>query len=350
MDTGEKLINWYLNNHRSLPWRETKNPYKIWLSEIILQQTRIEQGLDYYLNFVNTFPNVGKLANASEDQVLKMWQGLGYYSRARNLHFTAKHVENNLNGRFPDNYTDLIKLKGIGPYTAAAISSFAFNEPRAVVDGNVVRVLSRVYDEATPANSSAGKKIFQELADKTLHEAKPGLYNQAIMELGSQVCKPSSPKCNECPWNDRCLSLKRKNWTDRPVKIKSKPPKERIIDYVVLETNNELIFRKRTQNDIWKGLHDFDSIENVNEPSPSYLKTEILKKHPHLSISEQSIAPEREYSHILSHQKIQARFWRWKTDGEINENSIYLKVQKDEMDRVAVPRLVHKYLEDTFSI
>jgi len=350
MDRGEQLINWYINNHRSLPWRETKNPYKIWLSEIILQQTRIDQGLSYYMKFINTYPQVGNLANATEDEVLKLWQGLGYYSRARNLHATAKYIANDLNGTFPDNYNDLVKLKGVGPYTAAAISSFSFNEARAVVDGNVIRVLSRIYDEGTPANTSKGKKIFQELADKTIHLEKPGLYNQAIMELGSQICKPSSPRCSECPWSDHCLSLKNGNWSERPVKIKSKPPRKRLIDYVVLETNNELIFRKRTENDIWKGLHDFDSVENVKEPSPGYLKSEILKMHPELSISSQSIAPEREYSHILSHQKIQARFWRWQTGGEINQNSIYLKVLKEDIDRIAVPRLVHKYLEDVFSI
>ena len=350
MDRGEKLIRWYQNNHRALPWRETQDPYKIWLSEIILQQTRIEQGTDYYLKFVNTYPNVGRLAEASEDEVLKLWQGLGYYSRARNLHSTAKHIAHELDGKFPTTYEKIIKLKGIGPYTAAAISSFAFNEPRAVVDGNVIRVLSRIYDEGTPANTSSGKRVFQELADQTLCRDKPGIYNQAIMELGSQICKPSSPKCSECPWSYNCLALKKSNWKDRPVKLKSKPPKKRIIDYVVLETKECLIFRKRTGNDIWKGLHDFDSIENLEEPSAEYLKNEIIKKHPEISISRQSLAPEREYSHILSHQKIKARFWRWKTNGEINQNSIYLKVLKEDIDTVAVPRLVHKYLEDIFSI
>jgi len=350
MDRGEKLIKWYLENHRKLPWRETQDPYKIWLSEIILQQTRIEQGLDYYMKFVQTYPNVGRLANASEDEVLKLWQGLGYYSRARNLHATAKHIAYQLNGEFPSTYAEIIKLKGIGPYTAAAISSFAFKEQRAVVDGNVIRVLSRIYDESTPANSSAGKRVFQELADQSLHRNKPGIYNQAIMELGSQICKPTSPKCSECPWSDHCLALKKGNWNERPVKLKSKPAKKRIIDYVVLETKDSLIFRKRTANDIWKGLHDFDSIENIEEPSSDYLKSEILKKHPEISISRQSLAPEREYSHILSHQKIKARFWRWKTNGEINQNSIDLKVLKEEIDNVAVPRLVHKYLEDIFSI
>lgn len=350
MDRGAELIKWYLDNHRTLPWRETKDPYKIWLSEVILQQTRIEQGMDYYLKFSSTYPHIGSLAAASEDEILKLWQGLGYYSRARNLHTTAKFVAHELNGVFPTTYDEIIKLKGIGPYTAAAISSFAFNEPRAVVDGNVIRVLSRIYDESTPANTSKGKRIFQKLADQTLDQKNPGLYNQAIMELGSQICKPSSPRCMECPWNDHCLARKKGNWHERPVKLKSKPPKRRIIDYVVLETRDALIFKKRTGNDIWKGLHDFDSVENVEEPSPEYLRTEILKKHPDISISNQSASPEKYYSHVLSHQKIEARFWRWKTDGQINQKSIYLKVQKDEIDRIAVPRLVHKYLEDIFSI
>ena len=350
MDSGEKLINWYLKNHRDLPWRNTANPYKIWLSEIILQQTRIDQGLDYYLKFIDRYPKVEMLAAASEDEVLKLWQGLGYYSRARNLHFTAKYISEKLQGVFPNNYDELIKLKGIGPYTAAAIASFAFGEPRAVVDGNVIRVLSRFFDEDTPANTSAGKKVFQDLANGALLKKDPGTYNQAIMELGAMICKPINPLCDQCPWRSQCLSFQNRTWEARPVKIKSKPPRKRIMNYVVLETENELVFRKRTENDIWKGLHDFDSVENLEEPTPKYLRDQIQQKHPEITISHQPIAPEKEYSHILSHQKIQARFWRWKTNGAINQKSIYLKVAKEDIASVAVPRLVQKYLEDIYSI
>ena len=350
MDRGEQLINWYLNNYRKLPWRETKDPYKIWLSEIILQQTRVEQGKAYYDSFVDRYPSVQDLANASQDEVLKLWQGLGYYSRARNLHTTAQHIAHNLKGKFPNTYNELIKLKGVGPYTAAAIASFAFGEKKAVLDGNVLRVLSRIFDEGTPINSSKGKTIFQRLADESLYNADPGNYNQAIMELGAMVCKPTNPNCENCPWVNSCLSFANTNWDERPIKIKSKPPRKRKIDYLVLETEAEVIFKKRIGEDIWKGLHDFDMVEGLEEPQPEYLKEQILQNHPEIVLEKVASSPEKEYTHLLSHQKIEARFWRWKAGGQINENSIYLRVPKDNLNSIAVPRLVHKYLEDTFSI
>ncbi len=267
----ERLIYWYLQNGRELPWRNTRNPYHIWLLEIILQQTQVIQGIAYYLKFVEAFPFVKNLAEASEDNVLKMWQGLGYYSRARNLHATAQHITYKLNGAFPNTYAEILKLKGVGPYTAAAISSFAFKLPYAVVDGNVSRVLSRVFNIETPINSSKGKKLFQEVADSCLSQSQPDIYNQAIMELGAMVCKPTNPDCQNCPLAYKCESRIENTIAERPVKIKAKKAVLRYIDYAVLENDDELIFKKRSGKDIWQGLHDFVVVEGLEEPSADYI-------------------------------------------------------------------------------
>ncbi len=341
------MIFWYLENGRDLPWRNTKNPYYIWLSEIILQQTRVDQGMAYYLKFVENFPNVKVLSNASEDLVLKLWQGLGYYSRARNLHATAKYIAEDLNGVFPNTFRDILKLKGVGPYTAAAISSFAYGLPHAVVDGNVSRVLSRVFDIATPINSTAGKKEFQQIADEFLNEDKPDIHNQAIMELGALVCKPTNPDCKNCPLQFQCLSLERKTISERPVKLKSKKARIRHIDYAVLESDTQLIFKKRDMKDIWQGLHDFTSVEGLKEPAEKYVTSHLEENFPELKILSRPLAPEKEYTHLLSHQRIKARFWRYKIAGVLNDNSVYFSVAKQGVESIAVPRLIHKYLEDT---
>ena len=214
------ITNWYRQNKRDLPWRLTTDPYKIWLSEIILQQTRVDQGLSYYLKFVKEFPTIQALANASEQQVLALWQGLGYYSRARNLHFTAKTISNELNGKFPNSFTSLKKLKGIGDYTAAAIASFSYNEITPVVDGNVYRVLSRVFNIATPIDSSQGKKLFYELAGELISKENPGEFNQSIMEFGALWCKPQNPKCEDCPLQENCLAFENDTVKLLPVKDK----------------------------------------------------------------------------------------------------------------------------------
>ena len=203
------ILKWYADNHRILPWRQTSDPYKIWLAEIILQQTRVTQGLPYYLNFIKKFPSVIKLANASEKEILLEWQGLGYYSRARNLHFSAKYIVNELNGKFPNTYLDLLKLKGVGDYTASAIASICFNEPTAVVDGNVYRVLSRFFGIETPINSSKGIKEFKKLAQRLLPPSNVGDYNQGLMEFGAKQCKPQSPDCLTCPLSDACVALQK---------------------------------------------------------------------------------------------------------------------------------------------
>lgn len=346
MDVDERLISWYLAEKRNLPWRNTQDPYKIWLSEIILQQTRVEQGLSYYEKFVDAYPTIGLLASARDSDIMKIWQGLGYYSRARNLLETARYVHENLDGEFPKTYTDIIKLKGIGPYTAAAISSFAFKLPHAVVDGNVSRVLSRLFDINLPINSTEGKKTIQSLADECLSRKQPDTYNQAIMELGAMVCKPKKPDCNLCPLEHQCLARKNGTVSDRPIKIKAKKARVRHMDYAVLESSEHIIFRKREKKDIWQGLCDFAAVEEINEPGEAYVRDFIGKEFPGLSINQIPLAPEKEYTHILSHQKIKARFWRYGVDGVVGENSLYLSIPKADIEQIAVPRLVHKYLED----
>ncbi|MCA1763687.1 MAG: A/G-specific adenine glycosylase [Cryomorphaceae bacterium] len=346
MEIDERLIYWYLREGRDLPWRNTRDPYKIWLSEIILQQTRVEQGMSYYETFINTYPTIGLLADAKDDKIMKIWQGLGYYSRARNLLETARYIQNELDGIFPQNYAEIIKLKGVGPYTAAAISSFAFRLPHAVVDGNVSRVLSRVFDVEHAINSSEGKKVIQALADECISKKEPDTYNQAIMELGAMVCKPKNPECHRCPLKSKCLALKNGTVKNRPIKIKGKKARVRHMDYAVLETADHVIFRKREEKDIWQGLHDFAAVEEVNEPQESYMRSFIGREFPDLRIVQIPAAPEKQYTHILSHQKIKARFWRYSVDGFIGENSLYLSIPKNQIEEIAVPRLVHKYLED----
>ena len=346
MEMVERLILWYVQHGRDLPWRNTRNPYYIWVSEIILQQTRVNQGMAYYRNFVEVFPNVKVLAKAKEDTVLKMWQGLGYYSRARNLHAAAKFIANDLKGEFPETYEDILKLKGVGPYTAAAISSFAFKLPHAVVDGNVNRVLSRVFDISTPINSSEGLKLFQKIANECLSKSQPDIYNQAIMELGAMVCKPANPDCENCPLAYKCLSRLRKNIAERPVKIKAKKAVTRHIDYAVLESESDFIFKKRTGKDIWQGLHDFTSVEGMQEPDAKYLTKHVKENFPNITLKSLPTRPAKQYIHLLSHQRIIARFWNYEFYGKLDEKSVYFSVAKQGVNAIAVPRLIHKYFED----
>ena len=346
MDIDEQLILWYLNEKRDLPWRNTTDPYKIWLSEIILQQTRVDQGLDYYLKFVSTYPNVGFLAEAEPDEILKNWQGLGYYSRARNLHETAKYIHYELNGVFPGNYNTLIKLKGVGPYTAAAIASFAFKEPKAVVDGNVFRALSRLFDIDTPINSSEGKKIFQELADGVLSKERPDLFNQAIMELGALVCTPKKPLCLHCPVQSKCLAFQKGTITERPVKLKKTKQTLRRIDYAVIEKGNEIVLKKREERDIWQGLYDFASVEDMENLGERTMSNYVQETFPKTKIASMGSAPEKSYTHLLSHRKIEARFWRVEVSGTLEDEGAYRVIKKDDIDKYAVPRLIHRFLED----
>lgn len=347
MDIDEQLISWYLHNKRDLPWRNTENPYLIWLSEIILQQTRVNQGMAYFFDFSESYPTVGDLAAASEDEVLKKWQGLGYYSRARNLLATARKIQSEYGGKFPKSHTEILKLKGVGPYTAAAIASFAFKLPHPVVDGNVGRVLSRLFDVETPINSTEGKKEIDRLAEDCMSNTKPDVYNQAIMELGAMVCTPSSPDCKNCPLEAKCLSYARGTIDDRPVKIKSRKARLRNIDYAVLESDTDIVFKRRNEKDIWQGLHDFKEIEGMEEPGEKYITKAVIAEFPEIKMEVLPLSPDKEYTHLLSHQRIQARFWRYKISGNIIDNSVYFSVPKQNIESLAVPRLIHKYLEDS---
>ncbi len=335
------LIEWYLKNHRELPWRKTNSPYHIWLSEIILQQTRIAQGLPYFLKFTEAFPSVFDLAKADENYVLKLWQGLGYYSRAINLHYTAKHIVHELKGSFPDSYKGLLKLKGVGDYTASAIASICFNEPSAVVDGNVYRVLSRYFGIATPINSAAGIREFKELAQSLIDEIQPGIYNQAIMDFGALHCKPQNPLCNECPLSDSCVALSKNKIKSFPVKKKKNKIRNRYFNYLVVNCNEQTILKQRKGKGIWEGLFEFPLIETKQS-----IDVEALIHHKQftsLFTNETKIKlyNSKEIIHKLSHQHLYTKFWIIYTD-MVKEKLTSWKTIKT----CPVPVLVNNFLND----
>ena len=255
------LMDWYEPDARPMPWKAEKNPYLVWLSEVILQQTRVEQGLPYFQRFKNRYPAVEDLANAPEDELMKLWEGLGYYSRARNLHSTAKFIANVLNGIFPTAYNDILKLKGVGPYTASAISSFAFGLPHAVVDGNVYRVLSRIFGIDDAIDSTKGKNNFNSLAQELLDKENPAEYNQAIIDFGAIQCSPKSPSCEDCPFNGQCFAFLNNQVDLFPVKSKKIKKKTRFFNYLILNSNDKLLIGKRSEKDIWRNLYEFPIIE-----------------------------------------------------------------------------------------
>lgn len=303
------LINWYLANQRPMPWRNTSDPYKIWVSEILLQQTRVAQGLPYYIAFIKAFPTVHSLAKASENEVMKRWQGLGYYSRARNLHHSAKYISEELNGRFPGNYLELMKLKGVGDYTASAIASICFNEPTAVVDGNVYRVLSRIFGITAPINSTEGKKEFKLLATKLLDPENPAAHNQAIMEFGALQCKPSAPFCGTCPFAVSCTAFQKNRIKELPVKLKKNKVRTRHFNYLVfISEDRRTILQQRTGKDIWRNLYEFPLVETeMEETKKSFSKKPSVKKW--LRQTDMSLHNEQPIKHILSHQKLLVKFW-----------------------------------------
>lgn len=342
MDFSNKLITWYLQNKRNLPWREEPDPYYVWLSEIMLQQTRVDQAMPYFYKFIETFPKLHDLACADENTVLKLWQGLGYYSRARNLHFSAKHIINILNGEFPNSYHKLIKLKGIGDYTASAIASICFNESKAVVDGNVYRVLSRYFNIETPINSSKGIKEFRELAQKLVPFENPGDYNQAIMELGATVCKPQNPACEICVLNDGCLALKDNKQKLLPVKENKVKITTIHLNYlVIVSTNNKLILEKRNGKGIWKHLYQFPLIE-----SPIEIGVNEFISHPlFISIFNNSEINIQLYNeipirHKLTHRNLLTKFWIIRTP-----NNQQLNTDWNTINEFPVPILIANFLK-----
>lgn len=323
MDFTNSLTQWYLQNKRDLPWRKTVDPYKIWLSEIMLQQTRVAQGTPYFLSFVSAFPTVFDLAAANEEQVLKLWQGLGYYSRARNLHKTAQYVANELSGIFPYNYNDLLKLKGVGEYTAAAIASFSYNEAVPVVDGNVFRVLSRYFNIDTDIAAASAKKEFAALAFELMPKDNPALFNQAIMEFGALQCVPKSPNCGICIFNSSCAALQKKKVDQLPVKSKKLKVRNRFFNYLVVSDENEnTIIQKRTAKGIWHNLYEFPLIETDAPEDFDFISTniqdEFFENNTVISIED---CDDKSIIHKLSHQHLHIKFWKIKVDGTI-ENGI----------------------------
>ncbi len=303
---SNKIVKWYSDNLRPLPWRETTDPYKIWLSEVILQQTRVAQGLPYYQQFVSRYPSVEHLARASEQEVLRLWQGLGYYSRARNLHQCAKLVAGQYNGRFPTSAQGLEALPGIGHYTAAAIASISFGERVAVLDGNVYRVLARVFGIDTSVNTPQGLKVFSTLANELVPKANPAVHNQAVMEFGALFCTPRNPRCDDCPLQRSCIAFQRNMVELLPVKRAKKKSRNRYFFYVVLEKNNAFLMRKRQEKDIWQGLFDFPLVERSRPVQPHTLIEEGELKKWSAKADVVKISPE--YKHVLTHQTIYCRF------------------------------------------
>ncbi len=344
MEFSSRILHWYYNNHRILPWRASKEAYKIWISEIILQQTRVAQGLNYYTNFVATFPTIKALAEAEEQEVLKLWQGLGYYSRARNIHFTAKYIHENLKGVFPNNYKDLLKLKGIGPYTAAAISSICYKEQRAAVDGNVYRVLSRVFEIKKAINTSAGIKEFQALADKLISPNEPGDYNQGLMELGATVCTPKNTNCPKCPLQEICLGHNNNSYKEYPIKERKIKIRTRHLNYYCIEYKNQLLLHKREEKGIWQNLYDFpleetnEAIDLSAEPKSNYLKKWIGE-------SEFKLAQVNSYKHKLSHQNLNIHIQHIKTTKLIAQNKLILVAKKD-LSKYPVPKPIEDFIKD----
>lgn len=346
MDFAKTIANWYRANKRALPWRNTKDPYLIWLSEIILQQTRVEQGLPYYQRFASAFPSVAEFAAAEEDQVMKLWQGLGYYSRARNMHATARTVYRQWGPNFPSDYSTLIGLKGIGEYTASAISSFAANEPRAVVDGNVYRLLSRYFGVGHPVDTSAGRKYFAALALELLDKEDPASHNQAMMEFGAMQCRAARPACSECPLASDCLALREGRVSHLPVKAKRARVRNRFFNYLKIRENGRIWLNRRGSGDIWQSLYDFPLVETHQpvEDTGLFLLDdfrEILKDREFLVIS-----VSKSVKHVLSHQVIHARFWELELKEHVPAESKYITVEEQEIGTYAFPKLIANYLEN----
>ena len=353
---ADKLIHWYAENGRDLPWRGTKDPYRIWISEIILQQTRVAQGYDYYIRFMRRFPDVFTLAEADEDEVMKHWQGLGYYSRARNLHAAAKSVAEA--GAFPTTYEGVLSLKGVGEYTAAAICSFAYGMPRAVVDGNVYRVLARWMGIDTPIDTTAGKKLFTQVADGLLDKARPALYNQAIMDFGALQCTPASPDCMHCPLAESCLALARDRVDTLPIKQHRTKVTDRFFNYIYVRAGGHTFIRKRTGNDIWKNLYEpllIETEEDLSENESTLWQKlqgvlEIREGENKIREGESEICEgvyfrslRKGVRHVLSHRVIHANFYELRLPDDFHHLEGYQRVAEEDLHKFAVSNLVYQF-------
>lgn len=331
------IQEWYRQNSRDLPWRNTKNVYKIWISEIVLQQTRVNQGVSYYNKLLKNFPDVQTLAAADEQEILKHWQGLGYYSRARNLHKAAQQIVDDFKGEFPKDYDGIKSLKGIGDYTASAIASFAFDLPYAVLDGNVYRVLSRFFNEYIPIDTGEGKRVFQNYANQLLDKQSPAIHNQAIMELGALVCKPKNPDCSNCPVNEICLAYRKGTPTDLPIKSRKVKVRKRYFHYFTF-LNDTVQLEQRNDEDIWGNMFQLPMIEVDKKMTKVEIMVEVNKKYPFRL--KRKIHTQK---HILTHQHIDATFW------EINEpfmSEDFVEVNFENLNNYPLPRLIDRFFEE----
>ena len=344
-DFHKILTLWYQQNKRILPWRANNEPYSVWVSEIILQQTRIDQGTDYYLRFIDRFPDIISLANASEEEVLKIWQGLGYYSRARNMHQAALQIMENFNGRFPDSYLNIRKLKGIGDYTAAAIASISFGSENAAIDGNVYRVLSRIFGITTPIDTANGKNEFSALAHSLLDKQNPGLFNEALMEFGALQCIPRNPQCAECPFQNRCIALKNNAIDQLPVKSKQPKQKNRYFNYLFIHHEGNFFLEKRQAKDIWHNLYQLPLIETIEHLSEAEIisSAEFQELFNGLSITIESVTPE--IIHQLTHQRLYIRFIRISLSRPVTKFHWILTNSRD-FHRFPIPKPIDIYLND----
>ncbi len=346
---SNRLLKWHAKNPRPHPWKKTKDPYHIWISEIILQQTKVEAGTPYYLRFVKSFPNVTALAAASLDEVYALWSGLGYYSRARNLHESAKRIVTEFDGIFPTTYEDILSLKGVGPYTAAAISSFAFDLPTAVLDGNVKRVIARHHGFEKDVMTQASSKELTQILEQDYFDPKnPSSFNQAIMDFGAILCKPKQPNCIQCPVSKDCFALKKNKTTTLPVRKASIKRKDRYFHYIVLRTETHALFKKRESKDIWQHLYDFPLLETTEKgtlPTPTI--TSFVNEMAEVSFKEDDLRITGPKSQLLSHQRIIARFYSlYLTDLDMfNIEGLHLFELKNSSN-FAVPKIIDLYLKD----
>ena len=308
MNIGQKILRWYDINKRELPWRQTKDPYCVWVSEIIMQQTRIAQGLSYYLRFIEAFPNIHALASSSEEKVLHLWQGLGYYSRARNMHHTAKYIVEKYDGKFPTTFEDIKKLKGVGNYTASAIASFCFNEVKPAIDGNVYRVYARLFDIAEPIDKRPGQKLIEHISDQEIIKEHPGDYNQAMMDFGATICTPKTPACTSCVVQEHCMALKNNSIDKRPVKLGKQKIKKRYFNYIVISDTKNVLIQQRQKNDIWKNLYEFPLLETERVYNLEEIMTSDFVNALGIKNNSEIVHFIKQKPHKLSHQHIYAQF------------------------------------------
>ena len=342
------LIAWYQQNKRNLPWRSNNDPYFVWVSEIILQQTRVDTGTDYFLRFIKTFPDAISLANAEENDVLKLWQGLGYYSRARNMHAAALQIINEYTGGFPSSYVDIRKLKGVGDYTAAAIASISFGLPYPVIDGNVFRVLSRIFGVETAIDTLKGKREFTELASLLIDKENPGQFNEALMEFGALQCTPKNPECPTCPFNDRCIALSKNEISNLPVKLKQTKVRKRYFNYLLVNDGNSFYIEKRVEKDIWHNLYQFPLIET----SDTVNLEELISNERFVNLFDPkeivigSMGPE--IVHLLTHQRLHVKFIDIKSLKVVPQIN-WIKVSLTGINNFPVPKIINDFLSKMHS-